>query len=468
MATRGSPSSSESPTASSYQPGGSVNMYSDSEGDTDNLYGHQGPVAPRRSPVHHSKQQQPKQRSDRGRGFGRGRGSSDDKTPLLATINDDDDGARLDDGTELHVQKKAAKPSTWVLLCYVLAFLVMTVASNIARKRMQNAFGVRYVFFRQELTNFNYNVLASIVVVYYLLFTKTITRQMRKFPIWKFAIIGLLDGLSDLLNSIGGVNCPGGVQILLQQLVIPFTMGISYIVFKSRYTMLESAGATLIIGGALLAILPPLVEHKDSGRTLWYAVLIVALSYVPQASSGVFKDHAFRSADLNIFYLTAVVSWTQLGLTWVFAPIQSIPGFGGVKLHDIPEVFRDGAHCFGGDTSIPVYRTDDDTIDGYCSLWVTEITLVYSSCGFIAGIFQLLILKHGSAVMMVLCQAITLPLSNLLFSARPLMKSEVEPFSAWDIGGLVVVLLGFVTYKSAAIRDAWLNRGTPATTDPWS
>jgi len=66
---------------------------------------------------------------------------------------------------------------------------------------------------------------------------------------------------------------------------------------------------------------------------------------------------------LDIFYLTVWVSWIQLVISWVFVPVLSLPGFGGVSLDDIPSVFKNGFLCFTGDSSIPVTGGTQD----YCS-----------------------------------------------------------------------------------------------------
>jgi len=54
--------------------------------------------------------------------------------------------------------------------------------------------------------------------------------------------------------------------------------------------------------------------------------------------SAIYKEVAFKTALLDVFYLTVMVSWIQLGLSWIFVPLQSLPGFGGIALSDISEV----------------------------------------------------------------------------------------------------------------------------------
>lgn len=45
-------------------------------------------------------------------------------------------------------------------------------------------------------------------------------------------------------------------------------------------------------------------------------------SHIATLASVVYKEWSFRSAALDVFFLTAMVSWIQLVLTWVFLPLQ--------------------------------------------------------------------------------------------------------------------------------------------------
>lgn len=348
---------------------------------------------------------------------------------------------------DLPVDVVESKRRNKLLYLYIILFLVFSVIAAVCRKLVYNAFGTRYTFFRQQLTNLLYDLYASTVVIYKLMYTKDITPVMRKYPIWKFCAIAFLDGFADFLGSVGGVGTPGSWAVLLQQLTIPFTLVIAYFVLHQRFGSWQLFGAFTIVGGTVLAITPLFTNNGKSHHAVWYSVIIYACSQIPASMSGVFKEVAFKAAVLDVFYLTAMVSWTQLFISWVFVPILSLESFGGIPLDEIPSVFQDGFRCFMGDESIPVHR--EGMIDGHCSSYVPRVTMMFSVSGFFSGIFQLLILKNGSASLMVLCQAIGIPIANMAFTIRAVMGSQVEPFSWYDIGGLAMVVLGFVIYRRA-------------------
>ena len=72
--------------------------------------------------------------------------------------------------------------------------------------------------------------------------------------------------------------------------------------------------------------------------------------------------------------------------------------------------------------------------------------MVYSTTGFVAGLCQLSIMKYGSAALMTVITAVTLPLTEIAFSLEIFMGDAAEPFTGWSIGGLAFVVLGMCLY----------------------
>ena len=121
----------------------------------------------------------------------------------------------------------------WRFVLYIVAFVALSIVNSVSRKLMYDGFGSKLVFFRQQLTNFLYDIYASVVVIYKLCGGR-IADSARATPLWKFAAIGFLDGFADFGQSVGGVNTPGNWQTLIQQLPIPITMVLTYFVLKGK------------------------------------------------------------------------------------------------------------------------------------------------------------------------------------------------------------------------------------------
>jgi len=387
---------------------------------------------------------------------------------------------------EFHVKQGAlgtflVKWRTWII---AICFLGIQVVNSVFRVKMYQAWGTEYTFFRQQLTNFLYNVDASIVVIYLLIFTDEITPEMRRFPIWKLAVLGFFDGFSDFLSSVGGIGTPGSVQTVLNQTLIFYTMVFAIILLGSRFAPIQYAGGLAVMLGAALTIVPAITNNDttddmSTGSVMrglgqpeetwaevtscldgvddasegfassvsihWYSILIYAASILPQAASYTFKEMTFKKFLLNVFYVSCIVSWTQLALVWVFLPIQSLKGFGNVPLSTIPSQFKEGIQCFFGNQDVIVYQNQSPL--ACCSAHVPVVTMIYSITGFTGGILQLFIMKYGSATLAVVLNALTLPLAQLAFSLEFVMGDEREPFTFWSIGGLVLVVAGCLVYN---------------------
>jgi hypothetical protein len=56
------------------------------------------------------------------------------------------------------------------------------------------------------------------------------------------------------------------------------------------------------------------------------------------AGSAVYKEIGFKNSELDCINLTFFVSWWQTWITFAYAPLQTIPGFGtekGISQHQI-------------------------------------------------------------------------------------------------------------------------------------
>ena len=327
--------------------------------------------------------------------------------------------------------------------------VILSVVAAIFQKKMYNAFGMRLVFFRQELTNLLFDIYVSCFYLYTLFFTDLIKKR---FAFRKVLLLALLDGGADFLRSIGGVNSPGTFQVLSQNTIIFFTMIFAFVLVRARYTPLQMLGAFLVIGGAAAGALAHFeakshrTANAPSDGAVLFAVLLYTSSFIPNALSNVLKQRYIQDEGIHIFQLATFVSWLQLPLSWIYVPILSLRSFGGVALSQIPAVLSDGARCFFADKSIAIHNAAGHVI-GHCSIDVPIVTLLFSTSGFAAGILSLFLVKKASATVMVVAQACALPLANLLFSVHFIMRSQTEPFSYVDIIGLLLVILGFLLFS---------------------
>lgn len=224
---------------------------------------------------------------------------------------------------------------------------------------------------------------------------------------------------------------------------------------SSNYTLTQYVGAGLIVAGSLLAAVPSTASSDSSAEgssssTLWYGPIILLLSCAPSSLSNVYKEHNFKVDGLDVYFLTTSVSVYQVLLGFLFCPILSLPGLGGLSLYDIPNNFAQGWSCFVGD-----YVAG---FDCHLSPPPYVMLLLYVVVNFAYNVLLLLICKHGSALLLVIASAISLPFTNVVFTSRLFMGREAEQWSWWTGAGLLVVVVGFLLYSLVTDADTgdWL------------
>lgn len=349
-----------------------------------------------------------------------------------------------------------ANPKHSFLLLLTAALILVGTANRVFFKKMLIPM-VNYPYFISQLSTTVYIPIFWPVVWALMLFTSRITPEMRKFPLWKFLVMGALDATAGVLMIFGGNQTSGAMQQLLIQGVIPFTMFFSWLVsnplvarilrekLNVRYRWGHYLGAFVIIAGIVVALLHAFLGSNGAAGNTVFGIIVFFLSATPTAFSGVYKEIAFKGADLDIYYVNAWVCVFQFLVGLLFLPITAIPGFGGLTFPEIPGNLEDGARClFTGHNSITTGKNVDD-----CE-WAWTMTLGYIIANIAYNIVILLMLKYGSAALLYVASAVVLPLANIAFTLDFIMGKEATTLSPYDIAGLVVILIGLVIYRSTS------------------
>jgi hypothetical protein len=362
----------------------------------------------------------------------------DEKKPLLATPA----GSVIQGGEIKETKPKKTcglqiQLSPKVILYFSL--LVITgIANNVAGRWNQEKFGQNYAFFNGQFYVFNYAILAQIMSSYKYFCTKDITPEMKRFPVWKYAMFAAFDAAAAFLFTMGAPNTPATLQNIINQTIIPITMLATAVIIRVRYQWLKIGGAGIIMLGAGVAIIPLFFDTGSNKIDfVWYAVLIYFLNNIPQSLSNVTKELAFNGLDMDVWYLGAWVGWFQVLFTAAMLPLTVFPAFGGIAFRDMPDQLAKGFWCWLGYNSLP----GDNCSYNYVA------TTIYIVINFFYNIFILLVTKHASATMFTLAFAIRLPLTQIAYCIPFIMQQYVEPFTWESIVSLVVVLAGFVLYS---------------------
>lgn len=159
----------------------------------------------------------------------------------------------------------------------ILFIILWTISDKLLKKRVQNVFGTRYALFQSQLAALAYSVLVSAALLIALCLgkVKILSEHKRLLFLLKLGLIGFLDGVKHFLESIGGPNTPGSIQVLLSGLNLSLTMVCSILILRSRYHWLQYVGAALMILGAPAVAIPQFLAGKAM-NIVWYSVLIYA------------------------------------------------------------------------------------------------------------------------------------------------------------------------------------------------
>ena len=159
--------------------------------------------------------------------------------------------------------------------------------------------------------------------------------------------MGALDSGSSTIGAIAGAFCPGEIQTILNQMVIPLTMISAYIFLGTTFESYQLWGSGLILIGALVASSDYLFHPSSSsitsssvssdgsgtptgghGMVMSVSIALYFISVIPSALSNIYKEDKMKEKDLNEVHTSTIVSFWQLWVGFLFLPLLSLPSLG--------------------------------------------------------------------------------------------------------------------------------------------
>lgn len=347
--------------------------------------------------------------------------------------------------------KAMMSPALLRMMFYTVMYVLTGVVNSIYLKKVMNSLN-NYPFFLNQVTNYGYIPIFGAVVLYELKFTKLITKDQRDFPWWKFFTMGALDAINGYIVVIGGVGTSGTMQQLLNQAIIPVTMIGSFIFLKERYSLIQIGGALLIVGGVTLSLLPSMTVPGGEKGNLPFFNMFFLCQAIPFAASNVYKDIAFKSVDMDVWYLQFWdVAYQSVIGTFLFPVNTILPKPANIAWKDIPSAMKNGGICLSGTNVIVDHCGGNSDPCDTCHLaWMT--LLIYMCINVCYNVFILLVIKHGSATVLSIAQTIRLPLTSIAFAQKWIMgASQVEKFSKYSLYGLFIIIAGLTSFRAGSL-----------------
>jgi hypothetical protein len=181
----------------------------------------------------------------------------------------------------------------------------------------------------------------------------------------------------------------------------------------------------VIIAGGLVSAFGTAGEDATQ-RTLWYGSLLIFIAVIPGSMSNVYKEESFKEYNLDVFYLSTYVSVWQAIMSFLCIPLFSLSYFGGIPISEMPRNLADGWKCFTGE-HLPGYACETSSPSS------AGLVVMFVFANFLYNVVLLMMVKHGSALSLVIACAMALPLTNIVFTQSWVMGSDVESFSIYNM-----------------------------------
>jgi small basic protein len=331
------------------------------------------------------------------------------------------------------------------LAVYTLLLLVVSVGNSLYFKRMTSAMP-NYCFF-----------LTQISTVFYIPFFgcmagRGLSDEVKPKVMSSFAIMGMFDSLSGVLQVLGGSHTSGTAQVMLSQFVIPCTLLTSVVWLGKKFHFVQYLGAAAIVLGIVLAKLhSPSSTGMETADDPVFSMIFLTCA-VPMAISSCFKEVAFRDfeGDLNVNVLQFWVAIFQMVSGFFAMPMYSLPVLGTQKvpMTDMRSQLVDGSRC--------LFFLEDQVVtdcgsysqkpcDACQDAWMSVACYMFFNLCY--NILVMLVIKHGSATLSFLVSTLRMPLSSIAFSSTWIMgKDAVQPTFS-DLLGLMVIISGLASYR---------------------
>ena len=331
------------------------------------------------------------------------------------------------------------RPRSPVLMwTYLVIYVLSGTGVNLALRLLLNKMGAFQFFVVQSASAMYIPFTASFLIVdacrKRLRFRVILNREVNK----RFLLMALLDCVANFLVICGAAHTNLALQTLIPQAVIPISMLLGAGILGSTFTGWQIAGAGTVMAGVGIVCVPTLLTTTSLPPDFGFWTGMLFLSNLPLALSALVKELVLhhRSRDVPVSYLNTAVSFLQLLMGFLLAPL----GLAGVRPDQLSSQLRDGYHCLLGSLA----PTHPECLGGAIIEYLTFCVLMFAM-----NISLLFVVRHGSSSIMYAASALVLPLSNLANTSSSVMGTAASPVNDFTLAGLVPILIGILLYANA-------------------
>ncbi|KAA0151145.1 hypothetical protein FNF27_05619 [Cafeteria roenbergensis] len=287
-----------------------------------------------------------------------------------------------------------------------------------------------------------------------------LTDDEKAIPWYKWAIMGGLDSMAGILQSIAVAFVSNGTLVtLLLQSAIPVSMIFTRLFTKKRYKWFNYVGAVAVLIGIAIVLAPKLAQpDSDStssgpgGLIVWALVLVA--SCVPMTLSSVYKELNLGDADCDAWHMNGQVALYQFIASFILLYPSGL--IEGIPADDLWQNIWGGFRCLA---TLNTAANDDCSSAPY-------LVTAYCVANLGYNVLIIVILKMGGSNLLWLCLTTMVPMASFFF-ALPFVpianRSTITPYTGI---GLVVILGGLVIYRFYDTAAAFVRRITGSAPAP--
>ena len=252
------------------------------------------------------------------------------------------------------------KEGNFTMIWLLLLSTISCILNTLLYKVTLNAFSsseTNYGFFVSQFSTFLYTMQAVVISMIVIWRNWSSIKDITHIRHSVYLNMASMDAASATLGAIAGAFCPGALQTVINQMIIPVTLIGSYIMVGTRYKTNQLLGSSTIVLGAIIAssdyliqIIAPMDNEMDStgistgtgtaptsrylghtathGMSVPIAIFVYFISMIPSAFSNIYKETQMKTHDMNEVHTSTIVSFWQLMIGFLFLPLLAIPSFG--------------------------------------------------------------------------------------------------------------------------------------------
>ena len=155
---------------------------------------------------------------------------------------------------------------------------------------------------------------------------------------------------------------------------------------------MQCLGASVVVLGIIVVLLPSFSSSSGNSQLMWSLVLV--LSCIPNVLSSVYKEKALGETDVDVIYMNGWIAIWQFAICLPLA----IPSAwaSSLTVGELPRNIIDGGKCYMGENSIVEIRDGIPIDDCSTSFFFVTVylvfnlvcTLVYMSSTYVIIIFR--------------------------------------------------------------------------------